>query len=204
MHRFFSNKLITSARHLTLTGYVYKAVICLFIIYTFVSCGRIYFPIELETISRSDRSEKQEENEVNVIPMTSKSISLANKTPYQRHIIEAGNLEEPAKFVPAKLALIENFPLRNDPGPYLIGVGDVIGYEELIDRGGSVATSITRQLTVNDDGLINFFQLGRIKALDKTLSELEDLIYKKVVETGGNSNFNLFISRFNSKEIFTS
>ena len=54
-------------------------------------------------------------------------------------------------------------------------------------------------LTVNEDGLINFFQLGRIKAEGKTLTELEDLIYKKVVETGGNTDFNLFIRDFRSK-----
>ncbi len=170
----------------------------------FSSCGRVYFPIELNTSSRSDRSEKQENSVVKVIPMTSKSIKLANATPYKRQITEAGNLNEPAKLVSASSALLENFPKTNDPGPYLIGVGDVIGYEEVIAAPGSLSTSITRSLIVNEQGLINFFQLGRIRANNKTLSELEDSILTKVLETGGNQNFNLFIREFRSKEVLIS
>ena len=80
-----------------------------------------------------------------------------------------------------------------------IGIGDVIGYEQLIGNTGTQNARVTRALIVNEDGLINFFQLGRIRAEGKTLSELEDLIYKKVVETGWNSDFNLFIRDFRSK-----
>ena len=38
-----------------------------------------------------------------------------------------------------------------------------------------------------------------IKVEDKTLTELADLIYKKVVETGGNTNLDLFIKDFRSR-----
>ena len=169
---------------------------------SFSACGRVYFPIELKTISRSDRSEKQQDSKVVIVPMTTKNIKLANSAPYKRYIIEAGDLKEPAKLVPAEDALVEKYPIVNDPGPYLIGIGDVIGYEELLVTGTQNARVIF--LTVNEDGLINFFQLGRIKAEDKTLTELEDLIYKKVVETGGNTNFNLFIKDFRSKHFSVS
>ncbi len=167
------------------------------------SCGRVYFPIELKTISRSDRSEKQEDINVVVVPMTFKNIKSANKTPYKRFIVEAGDLKEPAKLVSAEFALLEKHPTVNNPGPYLIGVGDVIEYEELVN---TVTQNVraSRRLAVNEDGLINFFQLGRINAEGKTLSELEDLIYKKVVETGGNTDFNLFISDFRSKSFSVS
>ena len=73
------------------------AVLC------FSACGRIYFPIELETISRSDRSEKQQDSKVVIVPMTTKNIKLANSAPYKRYIIEAGDLKEPAKLVPAEM-----------------------------------------------------------------------------------------------------
>ena len=165
------------------------------------ACGRVYFPIELKTISRSDRSEKQQDNKVVIVPMTTKNMKLANSAPYERYIIEAGNSKEPAKLVAADTALVERYPTVNDPGPYLIGIGDVIGYEEAVGLSGSQASRITRLLEVNEDGLINFFQLGRIKAEGKTLSDLEDLIFKKVVETGGNTNFNLFIQHFRSKYV---
>ena len=102
------------------------------------------------------------------------------------------------------MALVERHPIVNNPGSYLIGVGDVIGYEELIGSPGTQNVRVTRSLIVNEDGLINFFQLGRISAEDKTLTELEDLIYKKVVETGGNTDFNLFIKDFRSKHFSVS
>ena len=174
------------------------AVLC------FSACGRIYFPIELETMSRSDRSEKQQNSKVVIVPMTTKNIKLANSAPYKRYIIEAGDLKEPAKWVPVETALVERHPIVNNPGPYLIGVGDVIGYEELIGSAGTQNVRVTRRLAVNEDGLINFFQLGRIRAEDKTLTELEDLIYKKVVESGGNTDFNLFITEFRSKHFSVS
>ncbi len=136
--------------------------------------------------------------------MTTKNIKLANSAPYNRYIIEAGDLKEPAKLVPADVALVEKYPTNNDPGPYLIGIGDVIGYEELIGSSGTQNARVTRSLIVNEDGLINFFQLGRIKVEGKTLTEIEDLIYKKVVETGGNTDFNLFISDFRSKHFSVS
>ena len=133
--------------------------------------------------------------------MTTKNILLANSVPYKRYIIEAGDLKEPAKLVPAEVALVERYPTANNPGPYLIGTGDVIGYEEALDALGTQASRVTRLLSVNEDGLLNFFQLGRIKVEGKTLSYLEDSIYKKVAEAGGNTNFNLFIRDFRSKYI---
>ncbi len=168
------------------------------------ACGRVYFPIELKTISRSDRSENQEDSNVVIVPMTTKNIKLANSAPYKRYIIEAGDLKEPAKLVPAEFALLERYPIINDPGPYLIGIGDVIGYQEFTKITNIQNGNLIRTLTVNEDGLINFFQLGRIKAEDKTLTELEDLVYKKVVETGGNTDFNLFIKDFGSKHFSVS
>ncbi|MDA9702964.1 polysaccharide biosynthesis/export family protein [Paracoccaceae bacterium] len=163
------------------------------------ACGRVYFPIELKTISRSDRSEKQQDSNVVIVPMTTRNIELANSSPYKRYIIEAGDLKEPAKLVPSETALVEKLPPINDPGPYLIGVGDVIAYEELIVNIGGQNARAARNLIVNEDGLINFFQLGRIRAEGKTLTELEDILYKKVVETGGNTDFNLSIRDFRSK-----
>ena len=199
MPRIFSDRLTKTTLSLWSIKTVLFWSMLLISLLSFVSCGRVYFPIELKTISRSDRSEKQQNSNVVIVPMTTKNIKLANNVPYKRYIIEAGDLEEPARFIPAEVALVEKYPTVNDPGPYLIGVGDTLGYEELLGSSGTQNARVTRSLIVNENGLINFFQLGRISAEGKTLSELEDLIYKKVVETGGNTDFNLFISNFRSK-----
>ena len=154
---------------------------------SFSSCGLVYFPIELKTICRSDRSDKQQDSNVVIVPMTTKKL-LANSVPYKCYIIEAGDLKEPAKLVPAELALVERYLTVNDPGPYLISTGDVIGYEEALDASGKHASRVTRLLSVNEDGLLNFFQLGRIKVEGKTFSYWEDPIYNKVAEAGGTQN----------------
>ncbi len=200
----FSDRLSTVQFILVYIKKVSFLLVMLIWLLSISSCGRVYFPIELKTISRSDRSEKQEDSNVVVVPMTTKNIKTANKTPYKRYIIEAGDLKEPARLVPAEVALVEKYPANNDPGPYLIGVGDVIAYEELVGSTRGQNVQLSRNLTVNEDGLINFFQLGRISAEGETLSELEDLIYKKVVETGGNTDFNLFIRDFRSKSFSVS
>ena len=59
-------------------------------------------------------------------------------------------------------------------------------------------------LEFNADDLIYFFQLGAIKTESKTCSDLEDAIFKKVVEAGRNTNFNLFIRYFRSKNVLIS
>ena len=204
MHRIFSDRLSAIQLSLLSKKRVLIFLVMLIGILSFSACGRVYFPIELKTISRSDRLEKQQDNNVVIIPMTTKNIKSANSVPYKRYIIEAGDLKEPAKWVSADLALVERHPIVNDPGPYLIGVGDVLGYEVSIGNTGTQNSIVTRSLTVNEDGLINFFQLGRIRAEGKTLTELEDLIYKKVVETGGNTEFNLIIKNFRSKHFSVS
>ncbi len=204
MPRIFSHKLSQAQFSFWSMKRPFVFLVMVIVGLYFSACGRVYFPIELKTISRSDRSEKQEDNNVVIVPMTAKNIKLANSTPYKRYIIEAGDLKEPAKLVPAEAALVERPPTINDPGPYLIGVGDVIAYEELISSTGGQNVRVSRSLTVNEDGLINFFQLGRIKAEGRTLTELEDLIYKKVVETSGNTDFNLSVREFRSKHFSVS
>ena len=59
--------------------------------------------------------------------MSIKNKKLANSAPYDRYTGRAGDLKEPAKWVPAERALIEKYPIFNDNGPYLIGIKDAIG-----------------------------------------------------------------------------
>ena len=91
-------------------------------------CGRAYFPIELNRVSRSERTANQENTEVIIIPMTMKTVKNANLEPYKRRVVKAGNLQEPARILPLSKALQEFLPSENDPGPYILGVGDVITY----------------------------------------------------------------------------
>ena len=56
--------------------------------------------------------------------------------------------------IPAKVALVEKY--QKDPVPYLLGNGDVIGYEELISISVTQNEKVVGRQTVNEAGLINF------------------------------------------------
>ena len=179
----------------------FKVFIALFLSVGLVSCGRAYFPIELKTVSRAERNKNQELPEIQIIPLTTEAINKANKVPYKRRVIDAGDLKKPAKILSADRALIEKFPSSNDPGPYKIGVGDVIAYGQVtIDDKGAKSIFSTSS-TVQPNGSINLIEVGRINVLGLTQFQLEDLIFKKLTDVGGNRNFEIYITGFNSKKV---
>ena len=165
------------------------------------SCGQAYFPIELKTISRSDRKQMQESIEVNITPMTSNVIKLANKEPYKRRIVEAGDLQEPARLITTKEAIIESLPPNKDPGPYLLGVGDIIKFTEFFDNQDRLRSIISRNIVVKSDGLVTIAGVGNIKAMGMTVSQLEDQIYQSLVANNELADFELTVTGFNSKKI---
>ena len=179
----------------------FKVFIILLLSVGLISCGRAYFPIELKTVSRAERNKNQELPDIQIIPLTTEEINKANKVPYKRRVIDAGDLKKPAKILSADRALIEKFPSLNDPGPYKIGVGDVISYGQVtIDDKGAKSIFSTLS-TVQPDGSINLIEVGRINVLGLTQLQLEDLIFKKLTDTGGNRNFEIYITSFNSKKV---
>ena len=176
------------------------AILSLIVVFVVDGCGRAYFPIELKTISRSKRAESQETNAIKIVAMTSKAIEKANLKPYQRRVINAGNLEQPAKILFAEDALKEKFPKENDPGPYRIGIGDVISFGQIFNQN-DIRSLVKRDVVVKENGFVNIIEAGRIKAEGLTQSQLEDSIFAKLIENDGNRNFELSITGFNSKKI---
>ena len=170
---------------------------------SFQSCGKAYFPIELKLGTRAERLKGQEPVDIDLVPLTVKTASNANKTPYKRRIIEAGDLNKPAKIIQSEGFIRELYPIEQDPGPYKIGKGDVLSYSEIINsKDGSEARYITRSITVSDEGFISIAQLGKLKADGLNQSELEDILYSKLVASGLNENFELNLQSFRSKRIF--
>ena len=166
------------------------------------SCGQAYFPIELKTVSRSERLKQQENIEINLVAMTLKEIKSANKSKYIRRIIDAGDLNRPASIIDDGEALIEKFPKDNEPGPYKLGIGDKILFSQFTGAERVGAQFFSRELSVSDDGFINVYGLGKVKAEGVTQSQLEDLVYQKLLQSGDTGNFELSIVGFNSKKIF--
>lgn len=169
-----------------------------------VSCGRAYFPLELKTVSRSERVEGQEKFPVDFIPMTKNAIKTANKMEYKRFVIDGRDLLSPAKFIQAEKAFKEKIPNNNEPGPYLIGAGDEIGFGQIERNEDGIFSMARRKLLVSDLGFVNIYGLGVIKAEGLSEVELGERVYQKLIEKGRSFDFELQIVGFNSKRIYVS
>ncbi len=166
-------------------------------------CGRAYFPIELKTISREKRTEVQDQHLVKLVPMTKKNVRIANKKPYERRVIIAGDLTMPAKVVKEDSALIESIPQYQDPGPYKIGAGDVITLGQRLSKTlENTDQYLSREIVVSDDGSIKLMGQGKIRVEGLTQAELEDAVYRQALESGYADSFEIIISEFNSKKIY--
>jgi len=94
------------------------------------------------------------------------------------------------------------------PGPYEIGVGDVLllatktpgsTVEEL---SGLLAAQNSRQgYTVQDDGAIAVPEVGRVMVAGLTLEEAEAQLFQNLVENQIDPTFSLEIAEFNSKRV---
>ncbi len=107
---------------------------------------------------------------------------------------------------PTQLAM--RLPPPVDPGPYQIGVGDVLllstrGAANTVEElSGLLAAQNSRQgYTVQDDGSIAVPDVGRIGLQGLTLEEAEVLLFQRLVESRIDPTFSLEIAEFNSKRV---
>ena len=84
MPRIFSDRLTAVQFYLLSIKRVMFLSILLLGVVSVSACGRVYFPIELKTILIG-QSEKQQDSNVVIVPMTTKNIKLANSGPYKRY-----------------------------------------------------------------------------------------------------------------------
>ncbi len=161
---------------------------------------------------------------VRVVPMTTESVMVANRSPYQPKAIPAAfrssataGLSRPGVVQPpaAVFSEIERpSPVilrRPPPVPdmlYRIGIGDVLlfaspaGGSTVEQLTGILAAQTARQgFTVQDDGAIGIPNVGRVMLAEMTLDEAEDALFSRLVKAGMEPNFSLEVSEFNSKRI---
>ena len=164
------------------------------------------------------------DGQVRVLPLTADSVRVANGSSYQPKELpnvffaNAGGgsgLRGAGATPPASLdrqnrpaALAMNLPPNVNPGPYQIGVGDVLllatktpgnTVEEL---SGLLAAQNSRQgYTVQDDGAIAIPDVGRVQIAGLTLEEAEAQLFQSLVENQIDPTFSLEIAEFNSKRV---
>lgn len=136
---------------------------------------------------------------VRVVPMTAETLVQANRSPYEPRTLPAvfsltagggsglrgaGALPEPTfDLEPRPGALALRVPPAVDPGPYEIGVGDVVLFSTpttgstVEELSGLLAAQNARQgYTVQDDGSVNIPNVGRVRIAGLTIEAAEDVL----------------------------
>ena len=165
-----------------------------------------------------------EDGSVQIVPLSAETISTANSAAYtpkslpdafHRHISMnggirgAGALPESTYLPQTRPGALETrLPPAADPGPYRIGVGDVLvlatpqGGSTVAELSGLLAAQNRRQgYTVQDDGSIAVPDVGRIPVEGRTLKEAESAVFEKLLDNQIDPSFSLEIAEFNSKRV---
>lgn len=161
---------------------------------------------------------------VRVIKMTGETVVQANRSPYQPRTLPAifsqtaglgstqrgvGALPSPTfSFETPPANVILRAPPAVNPGPYTIGVGDVVllstpGTGSTVDElSGLLAAQNSRQgYTVQDDGSVNIPNVGRVAIAGLTVEQSEDRLFQRLVEKQFDPTFSLEITEFNSRRV---
>ena len=194
-----------------------KPVLALTVMVALTACGTIYR-------SSSVQPGPQSGTNVRVVPMTAETVVQANRSPYQPKTLPAvfsltagggstqrgvGALPDPTfepEARPGNLAL--RVPAPANPGPYEIGVGDVVllstpsSGSTVEELSGLLAAQNARQgYTVQDDGSVNIPNVGRVRIAGLTIEDAEDVLFQRLVENQFDPTFSLEIAEFNSRKV---
>ncbi len=199
------NVLAMMARRLVFAG---------FLAFGLTGCGTGYISSDINF--KSDN--------VHVIGLTHESVEIANQNAYIPKPIpdaffqNAGSASTLRGIGTAPLpsitqqqrptTLAARLPPAANPGPYRIGVGDVVLLATRSSAGtieelsGLLAAQNSRQgYTVQDDGAIAVPDVGRVSLEGLTLEEAEAQLFQRLVENRIDPTFSLEIAEFNSKRV---
>ncbi|PUB17435.1 polysaccharide biosynthesis/export family protein [Yoonia sediminilitoris] len=161
--------------------------------------------------------------QVAIIPMTAQSVAAANQSGYQPRALPAafrqtagtgGNMQGAGALPDLPPApspqrpLRANLPPKPDPGPYKIGVGDILQLATPSPDGaieqlsGLMSPESNQQgFVVQDDGAINIPNVGRIDMAGQNLQEAEAVLFQRLVENQLDPTFSLEIATFNARKV---
>lgn len=173
-------------------------------------CGVAYVSPRVDT-TRGD---------VTVVPITPHSIARANQQAYTPKAVPTAfsqtvdNVSAGAPFdaLPqptqtmqsAPATLTARLPPAVTPGPYRIGVGDVMHLtaalpSNIVDLNGPPPS--LQVYTVQDDGAIALPDVGRVEVAGLTLQEAEAELFQLKIERQVDPSFSLEIAEFNAARV---
>lgn len=191
-----------------------KKIAILAVLGLVTGCGVAYVPPKVDVNA----------DNVEVVPLTMAEVARANTSPYVPRELPAVFFQNagagsglrgigalpPSATDPQSVpgALETRVPPAQDPGPYRIGVGDVVllatksGASTVEELSGLLAAQNRRQgYTVQDDGAIAIPDVGRISLGGLTLEEAEAELFQALVENQIDPSFSLEIAEFNSQRV---
>jgi len=193
-----------------------RTAVALIMALSLSSCGTVYH-------SQKVVAGATDEAKVRVVPVTSQSVLVANRSSYTPHDLPAvfrttasmggglrgaGAMPEPSYTAQTRPnALATRLPPARQPQPYMIGVGDVVllatpAGSSVEQLSGLLAAQNSRQgYTVQDDGSIAIPDVGRVSIAGLTLEEAEATLFQSLVSAQIEPTFSLEISQFNSKKV---
>lgn len=167
-------------------------------------------------------TEDAEGFDVQVVALTPQTVQLANSAPYApRSLPEefylasgGGNLrgtgalpEAPEVPQLSPRAVPLSLPPAADPGPYLLGTGDVLRLSIASGQPVDLATGATdsrttlQEITVRDSGIISIPSVGLVTVGGMTIDDAEAVVFQSMIQAGIDPNFSLEVAAFNSQRV---
>lgn len=158
--------------------------------------------------------------DVRVVPISAETVLIANRAPYAPRSLPdvffmaagggtprgTGALPEPPEFPQVSPGTLElRPPPAAEPGPYRLGVGDVVrlsmanGHNADRLSGSASTDTYAQELTVRDDGAVSIPQVGPVPVVGMTIEEAEDALFTRLIDAGIDPNFSLEVVGFNSQ-----
>jgi len=178
------------------------------------SCGTFYV---------SSRVADQSQGiDVRVIPISAETVLQANRQAYAPRSLpdvffmgagngaprDAGALPVTPTFpelTPSRLELRP--PPATEPGPYLLGSGDVLRLAlasgQAVDpiSGSTEGQTAQQDIVVRDDGAVSIPQVGTVDVAGMSIDEAEARIFERLIDAGIDPNFGVQITAFNSQRV---
>lgn len=180
------------------------------------ACGVVY---QSPTVSRTAGTGI----DVREVQLTPETVLLANRSAYSPRDLPRefytnasaqqgrgmGTLPEAPEAPDERPGTLElRAPPEITPGPYTIGVGDVVllatrqAGESVEQLSGLLAAQQQRQgYVVSDDGGISIPDIGRVEIAGLTLDEAQDRVFRFLLDNQVDPAFSLEVAEFNSQRV---
>ena len=187
------------------------------------------FVLDEPELSTQISKESQQRVEVKIHPLTKDAVRRLNNQPFIKTLIIPKN--DKVKLFENGQGFRIDLPSNSQPLAYKIGIGDVLQLSTIktpapppntsgnflpgasgtlgimtapaVIVGDKDPTSTISKSTsrVSGDGSVLFIETGRLNVLDKTTSEVRDLVNDALIRNGLDTRFQLEITKFESQSV---